>query len=71
MSGTDEKHSSSYLKEIKSLKKKVTCNDILKLELDDKIIKLPELESIVVLNIPYWGSGCRVWGEGQGIPNQK
>ena len=41
------------------------------MELDGKIIELPHLESVVILNIPYWGAGCKVWGEGDDIAEQK
>ncbi len=37
----------------------------MKLELDGKKINLPHLESIVVLNIPFWGGGVQPWGLGQ------
>lgn len=37
----------------------------LKLELDGERIDLPNLEGIIVLNIGYWGGGCRLW-EGMG-----
>lgn len=29
--------------------------------MDGKVIKLPHLESIVILNIPYWGGGVDPW----------
>lgn len=38
---------------------------LLKLELDGERIELPNLEGIIVLNIGYWGGGCRLW-EGMG-----
>lgn len=34
----------------------------LDLFLDGKQIDLPELQSIVVLNIPSWGAGVDLWG---------
>lgn len=34
----------------------------LDLYLDGQLMQLPELESIVVLNIPSWGSGVNLWG---------
>ncbi|ETE61712.1 Diacylglycerol kinase epsilon, partial [Ophiophagus hannah] len=37
----------------------------LKVELDGEKIDLPSLEGIIVLNIAYWGGGCRLW-EGMG-----
>ncbi|XP_075436008.1 diacylglycerol kinase epsilon isoform X2 [Ascaphus truei] len=47
------------VQECKDLNKKV------ELELDGERIELPNLEGIVVLNIGYWGGGCRLW-EGMG-----
>ncbi|XP_073444202.1 diacylglycerol kinase epsilon [Dendrobates tinctorius] len=47
------------IQECKDLDKKV------ELELDGEKISLPNLEGIVVLNIGYWGGGCRLW-EGMG-----
>ncbi|XP_053309944.1 diacylglycerol kinase epsilon [Spea bombifrons] len=44
------------------------CKDLnkkLELELDGERVELPNLEGIVVLNIGYWGGGCRLW-EGMG-----
>ncbi|XP_025836280.1 diacylglycerol kinase epsilon isoform X2 [Agrilus planipennis] len=41
------------------------CKNIekrLDLYLDGKYIDLPELESIVILNIPSWGAGVDLWG---------
>lgn len=34
----------------------------LDLYLDNKLIKLPELQSIVFLNIDSWGAGCKLCG---------
>lgn len=42
------------------------CKDLHKyidLYLDGKLVELPELESIVVLNIPSWGAGVDLWGK--------
>ncbi|XP_063309418.1 diacylglycerol kinase epsilon [Pelobates fuscus] len=47
------------VQECKDLNKKI------ELELDGERIDLPNLEGIVVLNIGYWGGGCRLW-EGMG-----
>ncbi|KAM9296765.1 diacylglycerol kinase epsilon [Gastrophryne carolinensis] len=47
------------VQECKDLDKKV------ELELDGELISLPNLEGIIVLNIGYWGGGCRLW-EGVG-----
>lgn len=38
----------------------------LELYLDGKKIDLPEVESIVVLNIPCWGAGVKLWQLGSG-----
>ncbi|CAM1302894.1 DGKE (predicted) [Pycnogonum litorale] len=46
-------------RECKDLHKKVDV------ELDGRVITLPELEAIVVLNIPSWGAGVRPWTMGQ------
>lgn len=34
----------------------------LELFLDGKLVVLPELESVVILNIPSWGAGVDLWG---------
>ncbi|XP_044531008.1 diacylglycerol kinase epsilon [Gracilinanus agilis] len=47
------------VQECKDLNKKV------QLELDGEQVNLPNLEGIIVLNIGYWGGGCRLW-EGMG-----
>ncbi|XP_051850200.1 diacylglycerol kinase epsilon [Antechinus flavipes] len=47
------------VQECKDLNKKV------ELELDGERVDLPNLEGIIVLNIGYWGGGCRLW-EGMG-----
>lgn len=41
-------------------------NEKVKLELDGREVDLPELESIVVLNINSWGAGVPVWSLGGG-----
>lgn len=41
-------------------------NKKIELYMDGKRIELPELESVVVLNIPYWGAGVRPWDLGTG-----
>jgi diacylglycerol kinase (ATP) len=33
----------------------------LELYMDGALVELPEIESIVILNIPSWGAGCRLW----------
>ncbi|XP_030064234.1 diacylglycerol kinase epsilon [Microcaecilia unicolor] len=47
------------VQECKDLDKKV------ELELDGERIHLPHLEGIIILNIGFWGGGCRLW-EGMG-----
>lgn len=41
-------------------------NEKVKLELDGREVELPELESVVVLNINSWGAGVPVWSLGGG-----
>lgn len=36
-------------------------DQILELYLDDQRIELPNIESVVILNIPCWGAGVRPW----------
>ncbi|XP_074648864.1 diacylglycerol kinase epsilon-like [Tubulanus polymorphus] len=45
-------------RECKDLEKKI------KLEMDGKLIALPPIEGIVVLNIESWGGGCKPWNIG-------
>lgn len=33
----------------------------LELYMDGERVELPEIESIVILNIPSWGAGCKLW----------
>lgn len=33
-----------------------------KLELDGRVLHLPDIEGVVILNIPSWGGGCQPWG---------
>ena len=45
------------------------CQDLnkkLELYMDNKKIELPEIESVVVLNIPCWGAGVKPWQLGSG-----
>ena len=44
-------------------------NKKLFLYMDNKKIELPEVESVVVLNIPCWGAGVRPWELGSGHKN--
>ena len=39
---------------------------VLEVELDGRRVELPNLESLVVLNIPSWGAGVRPWELGSG-----
>jgi len=41
-------------------------NNKLELYMDGKKIELPEIESVVILNIPYWGAGVKPWELGSG-----
>ena len=51
------------------LKECRTLTDNVELELDGKRVELPHLESIVVLNIPYWGGGVEPWNLGLSANN--
>ena len=45
------------------------CKDLdqrLVVVMDGHKVKLPQLEAIVVLNIPCWGAGVRPWKMGAG-----
>ena len=44
-------------------------DQILELVLDDQKIELPNVESVVILNIPCWGAGVRPWTLGQDHKN--
>ncbi len=35
--------------------------------MDDKKLDLPNVESVVVLNIPCWGAGVRPWSLGNKV----
>jgi len=43
-----------------------TLNKKLRLFMDGERIDLPDIESVVVLNIPYWGAGVKPWHLGNG-----
>ncbi|CAG2163150.1 unnamed protein product [Oppiella nova] len=45
-------------------------NEKIILEMDGQQVELPELESIIVLNISSWGGGVDIWGLGGGAPKQ-
>lgn len=59
----------TFLKECRHLSENV------QVELDGTKVELPHLESIVVLNIPYWGGGVQPWNIGieerNDIPKQR
>lgn len=41
------------------------CKDLhkeIKLEVDGKVVELPQVEGIIILNILSWGSGANPWG---------
>lgn len=41
------------------------CKDLhkeVKLEVDGKVVDLPQVEGIIILNILSWGSGANPWG---------
>ena len=44
-------------------------DQILELYLDDQKIDLPNIESVVILNIPCWGAGVRPWELGSDHAN--
>jgi diacylglycerol kinase (ATP) len=39
--------------------------------LDGKLVELPHLESVVILNIPYWGGGVDPWNLGNANKNRE
>ncbi|CDW53936.1 JAB and DAGK acc and C1 1 and DAGK cat domain con taining protein [Trichuris trichiura] len=45
-------------------------NSSVELRLDGRLIELPKLEAIVLLNIACWGAGVRPWQLGKGGPEQ-
>jgi diacylglycerol kinase (ATP) len=62
--------------------RKCSClNERILLEMDGQPVQLPQLESIVVLNIPSWGGGAHLWsmnldgdrcdGEGRNWPIER
>lgn len=40
----------------------------IELTVDGRTVELPEIEGLVVLNIPFWGAGVRPWGESSDMP---
>lgn len=50
---------------IRKMVNRSPCNNLnkaLKLEVDGKLISLPTVEGIIILNILSWGSGANPWG---------
>jgi len=45
-------------------------NEKITLEMDGVIKELPQLESIVILNIPSWAGGANIWNLGSGRDNR-
>lgn len=41
----------------------------IELYLDGELVKLPELEAVIILNIPSWGGGVQPWN--MGTPEKK
>lgn len=47
------------------------CADLEKkveLTVDGTVVKLPSVEGLTILNIPYWGAGVRPWGDPPEMP---
>ncbi|XP_033117399.1 diacylglycerol kinase theta-like isoform X3 [Anneissia japonica] len=50
---------------MQKLGRKTNCRELnkeLKIEVDNKLLKLPTLEGILIMNISSWGSGADPWG---------
>ncbi|XP_078042805.1 diacylglycerol kinase theta isoform X12 [Augochlora pura] len=50
---------------LRQMVKKTTCKDLhtkIRLEVDGKLVELPQVEGIIILNILSWGSGANPWG---------
>ena len=50
-----------------------TCKDLqarLSLKLDGKLVQLPYLENLVILNIPYFAGGAAIWGTDDCLDSQ-
>ncbi|XP_076384548.1 diacylglycerol kinase theta isoform X2 [Megalopta genalis] len=50
---------------LRQMMKKTTCKDLhtkIRLEVDGKLVELPQVEGIIILNILSWGSGANPWG---------
>lgn len=50
---------------LRKMVNKKACKDLhrcIKLEVDGKLIDLPQVEGIIILNILSWGSGANPWG---------
>jgi len=46
-----------------------TLNQKIEIFMDGKKVELPKIESVVILNIPFWGAGVRPWDLGSGHEN--
>ncbi|OAD52271.1 Diacylglycerol kinase theta [Eufriesea mexicana] len=50
---------------IRKMVKRKLCKDLhkeIRLEVDGKLVELPQVEGIIILNILSWGSGANPWG---------
>ncbi|XP_014478177.1 PREDICTED: diacylglycerol kinase theta isoform X8 [Dinoponera quadriceps] len=50
---------------LRKMVKRKPCKDLhkeIRLEVDGKLIELPQVEGIIILNILSWGSGANPWG---------
>ncbi|XP_076173552.1 diacylglycerol kinase theta isoform X3 [Ptiloglossa arizonensis] len=50
---------------LRKMIKRKPCKDLhkeIRLEVDGKLVELPEVEGIIILNILSWGSGANPWG---------
>ncbi|XP_018360970.1 PREDICTED: diacylglycerol kinase theta isoform X8 [Trachymyrmex cornetzi] len=50
---------------LRKMVRRKPCKDLhkeIRLEVDGKLIELPQLEGIIILNILSWGSGANPWG---------
>ncbi|XP_012235770.1 diacylglycerol kinase theta isoform X1 [Linepithema humile] len=50
---------------LRKMVKRKPCKDLhreIRLEVDGKVVELPQVEGIIILNILSWGSGANPWG---------
>ncbi|XP_031848599.1 diacylglycerol kinase theta isoform X5 [Nomia melanderi] len=50
---------------LRQMVKKTSCKDLhtkIRLEVDGRLVELPQVEGIIILNILSWGSGANPWG---------